>query len=107
MTWGVSRIANQREIRFGLGRVKEAGEAVASLGRRCLLATVPVFEAIRPQVEALKESLRTAGLAVAHFNGVVPNPTTESVTAGADDYLNAYEFIETTRDRSMKIHIDF
>ena len=71
------------EIRFGRGRVKEAGDAAASLGRRCLLVTVPVFDAIRPHVDAVKDSLCKAGLAVAHFDGVVPNPTTESITAGA------------------------
>ena len=44
---------------------------------------MPVFDAIAPAVEAAKASLTKAGLAVAHFDGVVPNPTTESITAGA------------------------
>ncbi len=71
------------EIRFGRGRVQETGEAARSLGKRCLLVTVPVFDAIRHHVDAVTSSLRESGLAVAHFDGVVPNPTTESITEGA------------------------
>ncbi|MHC4423595.1 MAG: iron-containing alcohol dehydrogenase [Planctomycetota bacterium] len=71
------------EIRFGAGRVSEVGEVVARFGKRCLLVTVPVFAAIEPVVEKVKASLTKAGVEVAHFDGVVPNPTTESITAGA------------------------
>ncbi len=71
------------EIRFGRGRVKETGGVARGLGTRCLLVTGPVSDATRPQVEAVRASLRDAGLAVAHFDGVVPNPTTEVVSAGA------------------------
>ena len=70
------------EIRFGCGRVSEASEVVAKFGKRCLLVTVPVFAAIEPAVEEVKASLTKAGVEVAHFDGVVPNPTTESITAG-------------------------
>ena len=71
------------EIRFGSGRARELGRVAARYGKRALLVTVPVFDAIAPAVEAAKASLTKAGLAVAHFDGVVPNPTTESITAGA------------------------
>lgn len=71
------------EIRFGCGRINEAGEAAAQYGKRCLLVTVPVFDAIAPIVEKVKKSLADAGVEVAHFDGVIPNPTTESITAGA------------------------
>lgn len=70
------------EIRFGCGRVKEVGEVVAKYGKRCLLVTVPVFPAIEPAVEKIKVSLKDAGIEFAHFDGVIPNPTTESITAG-------------------------
>jgi len=72
------------EIRFGAGRVNEVGEVVAKFGKRCLLVTVPVFAAIKPVVEKVKASLTEAGVKVAHFDGVVPNPITESITAGAE-----------------------
>jgi alcohol dehydrogenase class IV len=71
------------EIRFGRGRAKEAGNAASTIGKRCLLVTVPVFDAIRPQVDMVKAGLQEAGVAVAHFDKVVPNPTTQSITAGA------------------------
>ena len=72
------------EIRFGCGRVKEVGQAAAEQGKRCLLVTVPVFDAIEPAVEKVKVLLKEAGLEVAHFDGVVPNPKTDSITAGAE-----------------------
>jgi len=71
------------EIRFGAGRTADAGEAAARLGRRCLIVTVPVFPALAPALEKVRASLRAAGLAVAHFDGVVPNPTTDVISAGA------------------------
>ena len=71
------------EIRFGRGRVREVGAAVASLGDRCLLVTGRVLPARSPHVETVMRSLREAGVEVTHFAGAVPNPTTESVSAGA------------------------
>jgi len=71
------------EIRFGCGRINEAGEVTAKYGKRCLLVTVPVFDAIAPTVEKVKKSLADAGVEVAHFDGVIPNPTTQSITTGA------------------------
>ncbi len=72
------------DIRFGCGRVKEAGEIVASLGKRCLLITVEPFPALEGVFEKIKKSLADAGVEVEHFTGVVPNPTTDSITAGAE-----------------------
>jgi alcohol dehydrogenase class IV len=72
------------EIKFGCGRVSEIGEITAKYGKSCLLVTVPVFKAIEPMVEKVKNSLVAAGLEVAHFDGVVPNPTTDSIAAGAE-----------------------
>lgn len=72
------------EIRFGQGRLNEVGEIVAKYGKRCLLVTVPSFPALKPVFEKVKVLLKEAGIDVAHFDGVIPNPTTESITAGAD-----------------------
>jgi alcohol dehydrogenase class IV len=73
------------EIRYGSGRLQEVGQVVARFGTRCLLVTVapesaPTFPALFARVKGLLEE---SGVAVEHFAGVVPNPTTESVTAGA------------------------
>jgi len=73
------------EIRFGRGRLSEVGEAAAQYGERCLLVTVPEeVEALVPAFERAKRHLAETGLEVEHFAGVIPNPTTESVTEGAE-----------------------
>lgn len=72
------------EIVFGAGRVKEIGEIASQYGKRALLVTVPEFEAVAPLYKKVKDSLVSAGLQVAHFDGVIPNPTTDVVTAGAN-----------------------
>jgi len=46
------------DIRFGCGRVKEVGDIVAQFGRRCVLVTVPVFGAIEPVIEKVKNRNR-------------------------------------------------
>ncbi len=70
-------------IHFGSGRVNEVGKIVSCYGKRCLLVTVPEFDAIAPIYAKVKKSLEAAGVEVAHFDGVIPNPTTETITAGA------------------------
>jgi len=71
-------------ILFGRGRVKEIGERVAFYGKRCLLVTMPVFPAIAPLYIKVKNSLLQAGVQVAHFDQVIPNPTTDIVSLGSD-----------------------
>jgi alcohol dehydrogenase class IV len=70
------------EIRFGAGRVAEVGEAVACRGLRCLIVTVPEFPALAPLFRRVKDSLAARGVVFAHFDGVVPNPTVDVVSAG-------------------------
>jgi alcohol dehydrogenase class IV len=71
------------EIHFGRGRLELVGELVARYGRRCLVVTVPISDFLLPLVERVDRSLQVAGVKVAHFDGVIPNPTTEVVSAGA------------------------
>jgi len=71
------------EIRFGAGRAAESGEATSRLGRRCLIVTEPVFPALAAALKKVRTSLEAAGLGVAHFDGVVPNPTTDVISDGA------------------------
>ena len=72
------------EIVFGCGRVDEIGALAAKWGKRCLLVTVPAFDAVAPLYRRVKQRLAEAGVETFHFDGVIPNPTTEVVSAGAD-----------------------
>jgi alcohol dehydrogenase class IV len=72
------------EIRFGPGRLDDVGEVVATYGKRCLLVTVPTIPAFESVFARVKDSLDAAGVAMAHYEGIIPNPTTECITAGAE-----------------------
>ncbi len=71
------------EILFGKSRLKEAGKVARKFGGRCLLVTVPAFREIKPALELIKSVLKENGIEVVHFDKVIPNPTTEIVSAGA------------------------
>ncbi|WP_265444844.1 iron-containing alcohol dehydrogenase [Acetivibrio straminisolvens] len=72
------------EIVFGCGRVLEIGQIAARYGKKALLVTVPEFPEVKELYEKVKESLQKSGLKVVHFDGVIPNPTTDVVTEGAN-----------------------
>ncbi len=72
------------EIRFGHGKVREIGKAVSRFGRRCLIVTVPLFPEIEPVFNKVKDSLVNNGVEITHFDKVIPNPTTDIVTDGAE-----------------------
>lgn len=74
------------QIVFGNGRINEVGELVSNLGKRCLLVTgspdsPPSFQKL---FDAIIENLKNADVAVEHFTGVIPNPTTDVVSVGAE-----------------------
>lgn len=71
------------EVLFGAGKLASVGSAVARFGRRCLLVTGPKTGATKHYLPRLLTYLEEAGIAVAHYDGVVPNPTTETIRAGA------------------------
>jgi alcohol dehydrogenase class IV len=71
------------EIRFGRGRIKELGQVVACYGKRVLFVTGS-SDAAREGRESAKRVLEESGVEVFHFGGVVSNPTTESINAGAE-----------------------
>ncbi len=66
-------------IRFGVGRVNEIGDVVATYGTRCLLVTGPCVEPIKETYDRVKSILSKKGVDIVHFDGVVPNPTIESI----------------------------
>lgn len=72
------------EIRFGHGRVGEIGEIISNFGKRCLITSVPPFPEIEPLYKRVKDSLINHGVEIAHFDKVIPNPTTEIVSEGAE-----------------------
>lgn len=77
------------EIRFGSGRVSEVASAVARYGKRCLLVTTPSEGALKGIFDRVIDYLEQDGIAVSHYTGVVPNPTTECISEGA---VQAKEF---------------
>lgn len=74
---------NPTRIHFGWNTFESLGEITRRYGRRALLVTVPSFPALEPVFDKAKDLLRTAGVDVVHFDQVVPNPTTESISQGA------------------------
>lgn len=78
------------EIIFGAGRVAEIGEIAARFGRNCLLVTEKEFDAVAPLYKRVKECIQNAGMNCTHFDGVIPNPTTEVVSAGAGVAIRAH-----------------
>lgn len=72
------------EISFGRGRVDEIGEVVTRFGKRCLIVTGPPSPEIDPLRKKVKECLIRCGLEIAHFDRVIPNPTTDVVSEGAE-----------------------
>ena len=71
------------KIIFGLGTISRVGGVAAEPGKRALLVTGSKSSAVASLCAKVKESLTSAGVEVTHFDGVIPNPTTDVVTAGA------------------------
>ncbi len=71
------------EIRFGKGRIKEIGKVVNQFGERCLLVTMRETGIIQKIFQEVKGILKDEGIKVFHYDGVVPNPTTDCINTGA------------------------
>jgi alcohol dehydrogenase class IV len=73
------------QILFGKGRIRELGEISKKYGNKVLLVTTAAnIPALETQYASVKKILEDAGLEVAHYDGVIPNPTIESISAGAE-----------------------
>ena len=85
------------EIIFGAGRVTEAGALAARYGKKAMLVTVPEFPAVAELYAKVKKSLSDAGVACVHYDGVIPNPTTELVTRGPElakaEAYDSFQFV--------------
>lgn len=71
------------EIQFGSGRIAEIAEVVGRYGNLCLVVTTPPEGKLADIYGRVINLLKDGGIDVAHFDGVVPNPTTDCITAGA------------------------
>lgn len=72
------------KILYGRGRINELAEVVLSYGKKALLVTTPAtIPALQIQYDKIKKILSDKGIEVAHYNGVIPNPTIETISAGA------------------------
>ncbi len=72
------------EILFGCGRIQEIAAVAARFGTRAMIVTESMQGPLAPVFTRVKELLEQGGLEVAQFDGVIPNPTTDVVTAGAN-----------------------
>lgn len=72
------------KICFGRGRVAELPEIVKQFGKNILLVTSKKNSSRAQLYEDVISNLEKAGLNVVHYDGVVANPTTESVDKGVD-----------------------
>jgi len=73
-------------IKFGAGRIKELAELCKANGiKRPLFVTDPGL-AQMPMVKAILDDLKAAGLGVAMFSDVRPNPVEANVHAGVKAY---------------------
>lgn len=72
------------KIVFGTGCISELGSITSAYGKKVLLVTTPAsIPALESQYAKVIECLKKFGLEVTHFDGVVPNPTVQSVAEGA------------------------
>jgi alcohol dehydrogenase class IV len=72
------------KILFGIGRIKELPEVVLRYGKKVLLVTTPAANvALAEQYSRIKKLLAVQGIEVVHFDGVIPNPTVATISAGA------------------------
>lgn len=69
---------------FGVGTVAKVGALAAAQGAESALIITDPFLAASPIHDRVKASLESAGLKVATFGEVTPNPTTACVDAGSD-----------------------
>ena len=72
------------KILFGKGRISELAEVVLQYGSKVLLVTTKAANpSLVQQYTRVRAILTSNGISVAHYDGVIPNPTIEVISAGA------------------------
>lgn len=79
-----AHISLPRIARIGAGAVDEIGSVVAQLGHSRPVVVTDTFMTSTGVTAQILERLHAAGLAPTVFDGVVPDPTTESLGAGVE-----------------------
>lgn len=72
------------KIYFGRGRLSELPEIAAAYGTKILLVTSRKNSQRQELYKKVRTDLVKKGLQVVHYDGVIPNPTTESVDRGVE-----------------------
>lgn len=72
------------EIVFGCGRINEIAGLAARYGSKALLVTESMEGPLAAAFSRIKGLLEAGNIEVEQFDGVIPNPTTDVVTKGAD-----------------------
>lgn len=73
------------KIVFGTGKINELPVIAREYGRKILMVTTKADnKALADQYKRVCDLLTFEGLEVIHFDGVIPNPTVESITRGAE-----------------------
>lgn len=75
------QVTQNTEIHFGPGKLAMVGGIAAGRGKRALVVTTRE-PWVGPVMEKMGADLKQCGVSMAVFDGVVPNPTVESVNAG-------------------------
>ena len=75
-------------VRYGWGRVNEIGKITSHIGKKCLLVTVKPFPAMGSLFDKVKKRCNEAGVEVIHFDGVIPNPTVDSINQASEIAIN-------------------
>ncbi len=83
MTTTPFRYYQPTELIIGAGTADRAGAVVARHGTRCLIVSRPARHAFVDIYRRIEASLDQHGVSYEHFDGVVPNPTTDCVAEGA------------------------
>lgn len=72
------------KLLFGSGKIKEVSKVAKQYGTKIILVTESKESPTAYIFKEVKELLEKDGLEVVHFDGVLPNPTTDIVTKGAN-----------------------
>lgn len=71
------------EIRFGSGSTNDIATIVKRYGTRCLVVSTEAGDKLPDRFKRVIMLLRENNIEVLHFDGIIPNPTTDVITKGA------------------------
>ena len=56
------------KLTFGAGEIQKIGQLIAQYGKRCLVVSEPIFDAVKPAYDRIFTLLAEQGIEVAHFD---------------------------------------